>query len=250
MWLLRRGDLVRVTAGTANLRFGAFTTRFIDVIVSGALLLVSLPIVGAVAALIKLDSRGSVFFRCRRVGFRGTELKMLKFRKMHEGAAGAAVTLSTDDRFTAVGRLLARTKIDELPQLWNVLKGEMTLVGPRPEDPEFVALRQADYETILTVKPGITGLCQLAFAKEGEVLDEQDSVRDYVERLLPQKTALDLLYVGRRSLSMDLKILAWTAVAVFLRRDIAVHRADGSLGLRRRRQESTVGVGAGMSLET
>lgn len=241
---------MRVAARIANLRFGAFASRFIDVLVSGALLLVSLPIVVAVAALIKLDSRGSVFFRCRRVGFRGTELQMLKFRKMHEGAAGAAVTLSTDDRFTAVGRLLARTKIDELPQLWNVLKGEMTLVGPRPEDPEFVGLRKADYETILKVKPGITGLCQLAFAKEGEVLDEQDSVRDYVERLLPQKTALDILYVGRRSLPMDLKILAWTAVAVFLRRNIAVHRADGSLGLRRRRQESTVGVAAGMSLKT
>ena len=150
------------------------------------------------------------------------------------GRPVAAVTLSADDRFTAVGRLLARMKIDELPQLWNVLKGEMTLVGPRPEDPEFVALRHADYETILTVKPGITGLCQLAFAKEGEVLDEQDAVRDYVGRLLPQKTALDLLYVDRRSLPMDLKILGWTAIAVFLRRDVAVHRADGSLGVRRR----------------
>jgi lipopolysaccharide/colanic/teichoic acid biosynthesis glycosyltransferase len=128
-----------------------------------------------------------------------------------------------------------------------VLKGEMTLVGPRPEDPEFVALRHADYETILTVKPGITGLCQLAFAKEGAVLDEQNAVRDYVGRLLPQKTALDLLYVGRRSLPMDLRILVWTAVAVFLRRDIAVHRVDGSLGVRRRPQESAVPVAAGMS---
>jgi lipopolysaccharide/colanic/teichoic acid biosynthesis glycosyltransferase len=246
----RRGDLVRVASGTANIGFAAFVSRLIDIVVSVSLLLVSLPIVVGAAAAIKLDSRGSVFFRCRRVGFRGGELQMLKFRKMHEGATGAAVTLSADDRFTAVGRVLARMKVDELPQLWNVLKGEMTLVGPRPEDPEFVGIRQADYDTILTVKPGITGLCQLAFAKEGEVLDEQDAVRDYVERLLPQKTALDLLYVRRSSLSMDLKILAWTAVAVFLRRDIAVHRADGSLGVRRRPQESTVAVAAEMSIET
>lgn len=241
---------MRVVSRTANPGFVAFVSRLIDIVVSVSLLLVSLPIVLGAAAAIKLDSRGSVFFRCRRVGFRGTELQMLKFRKMHEGAMGAAVTVSADGRFTAVGRVLARMKLDELPQLWNVLKGEMTLVGPRPEDPEFVALRQADYETILTVKPGITGLCQLAFAKEGEVLDEGDAVRDYVERLLPQKAALDLLYVGHRSLSMDLKILAWTAVAVLLRRDVAVHRADGSLGVRRRPQEATVAVTAGMSMET
>jgi lipopolysaccharide/colanic/teichoic acid biosynthesis glycosyltransferase len=241
---------VRGVLGTANNGFGAFATRLIDICVSAALLLVFLPIVVGVAVAIKLDSRGSVFFRCRRVGFRGTELQMLKFRKMHEGATGAAVTLSTDSRFTVVGRVLARTKIDEIPQLWNVLKGEMTLVGPRPEDPEFVALRRADYETILTVKPGITGLCQLAFAKEGDVIDERDSVRDYVERLLPQKAALDLLYVRRRSLLMDLNILAWTAIAVLLRRDIAVHRAKGSLGVRRRPREMTVAVPTGMSLET
>jgi lipopolysaccharide/colanic/teichoic acid biosynthesis glycosyltransferase len=120
------------------------------------------------------------------------------------------------------------------PQLWNVLKGEMTLVGPRPERPDFVDLRAEEYTRILGVKPGMTGLCQLAFAREGEALDHEDCVRDYVERLLPQKTALDLLYVGRRSLPMDLGILAWTAVAVLLRRDVAVDRATGRLGLRRR----------------
>jgi lipopolysaccharide/colanic/teichoic acid biosynthesis glycosyltransferase len=159
---------------------------------------------------------------------------MLKFRKMRNGASGVAVTLSGDERFTRVGRVLAKAKIDELPQLWNVLKGEMTLVGPRPEHPDFVALRAGDYTTILGVKPGITGLCQLAFAKEGEALDHEDCVRDYVERLLPQKTALDLLYVDRRSVLMDLSILAWTAVAVLLRRDVAVDRSTARLGLRRR----------------
>ena len=91
----------------------------------------------------------------------------------------------------------------------------------------FVGLRRDDYDTILTVRPGITGLCQLAFAKESEILDCEDSVRDYVERLLPQKAALDVLYVRHRSLLMDLKILAWTVVAVIVRRDVAVDRGSG-----------------------
>ena len=225
---------------SAQLALSAVVKRLIDVVVSGALLVVALPVIAVVAAAVRLDTGGPVFFRCRRVGFQGTELQMLKFRKMRNGASGAALTVSGDERFTRVGRVLAKAKVDELPQLWNVLKGEMTLVGPRPEDPGFVALRPADYATILKVKPGITGLCQLAFAKEGDVLDQQDCVRDYVERLLPQKTELDLLYVGRHSLLMDLSILGWTGVAVLLRRDVAVGRSTGRLGLRRRppREES------------
>ena len=225
--------------------------RLIDIAVAGVLLLVFLPVLLVVAAAIRIDSRGPIFFRCRRVGFRGAELQMLKFRKMRDGASGVPVTLSGDERFTSVGRVLARTKLDELPQLWNVLRGEMTLVGPRPEDPQFVALRSEDYTRILTVKPGVTGLCQLAFAKEGDVLDQEDRVRDYVERLLPQKAALDLLYVDRRSLLLDLRILAWTSVAVFARRDVAVNRSTGTLGLRRRpRREEPVAVpAAGIGLE-
>jgi lipopolysaccharide/colanic/teichoic acid biosynthesis glycosyltransferase len=112
--------------------------RLVDIAVSGLVLLIALPVLLVVAAVIKLDSNGPVFFRCRRVGFHGGELLMLKFRTMRQGAVGAAVTLSGDDRFTRVGHLLAKTKFDELPQLWHVLRGEMTLVGPRPEDPGFV----------------------------------------------------------------------------------------------------------------
>ncbi|MGH3041408.1 MAG: sugar transferase [Gaiellaceae bacterium] len=211
---------------------GLAVKRALDVVVSAALLLVTAPVVLVVALVIKIDSRGPVFIRCRRVGRRGREFGMLKFRKMRRDAAGIALTSPTDDRFTRVGHFLAASKLDELPQLWNVLKGDMSLVGPRPEDPGFVQLERQLYETILSVRPGITGLTQLAFARESEILDPHDRVGDYLKRLLPQKARLDCLYVARRSARLDLKILAWTAIAVLMRRDVAVHRETAGLGLR------------------
>lgn len=210
--------------------------RMLDVAAAGLLLLVLAPLLALVALLIKLDSPGPVFYRCRRVGYRGAELAMLKFRKMRPGADGLPLTLSEDERFTRIGRLLARTKLDEVPQLWNVLRGEMSLVGPRPEDRSFVELHRDAYEEILQVRPGVTGLCQLAFAEESSILDPADRVRDYTERLLPQKTRLDRLYASRRSVGMDLRILAWTVLAVALKQAVAVHRESGRLTVRRREE--------------
>jgi lipopolysaccharide/colanic/teichoic acid biosynthesis glycosyltransferase len=215
-------------------RIDGAAKRLLDVGIASSLLVLGMPLVLIVAAAIKLDSRGPIFFRCRRVGFRGKELRMLKFRKMRDGATGVALTGGEDARFTRVGRFLAKSKLDEIPQLWNVLKGEMSLVGPRPEDPGFVELRRGDYSTILTVKPGITGLCQLAFARESDMLDPDDILRDYVERLLPQKIALDQLYAARRSISLDLRIIAWTALVVLFRREVAVNRSTAELTLIRR----------------
>jgi len=209
--------------------------RVLDVAVAATLLVLTAPLFLAVAVFIKIDSRGPVFYRCRRVGFQGREIAMLKFRKMKDRATGAALTVADDDRLTSVGRVLARTKLDELPQLWNVLKGEMSLVGPRPEDPEFVARYPKEYTRILHVRPGVTGLCQLAFAKESTILDAADRVGDYVSRLLPQKVALDTLYATRRSLAMDVRILVWTAVAVIGRCDVAVNREAGRMSIRRPR---------------
>ena len=149
------------------------------------------------------------------------------------GAAGASLTARDDDRFTRMGGFLARTKLDELPQLWNVITGQMSLVGPRPEDPGFVESRP-EFETILALKPGITGLSQLAFANESEILAQDDPITDYVDRILPQKIALDCLYAHRRSGAMDVRVLFWTVVAVVFRKDVAVHRDTGHQGLRRR----------------
>jgi lipopolysaccharide/colanic/teichoic acid biosynthesis glycosyltransferase len=208
--------------------------RSFDAALAGALLVLALPILLAVAVAIKLEDRGPVFFRCARVGEGGRELLMLKFRKMRHDADGPPLTASDDDRFTRVGRFLAASKLDELPQLWNVLRGGMSLVGPRPEDPSFVAMYPDEFEEILAARPGMTGLCQLAFAKEGRILDPRDRVRDYSERLLPQKVALDLVYARRRTFPSDAKILTWTLVAVLLRKDVAVHRQTGTLTLRKR----------------
>jgi lipopolysaccharide/colanic/teichoic acid biosynthesis glycosyltransferase len=208
--------------------------RSLDVAVSGFLLVVMLPPLAAIAVAIKVDSPGPVFFRCRRVGRSGRVFSMLKFRKMVDRAVGIPLTAADDDRFTTIGRWLSCSKLDELPQLWNVLRGEMSLVGPRPEDAVFVRLWRDDHPEILSVRPGITGLSQLAFARESELLDPDDRVNDYVGRLLPSKLALDSLYARSHTLTMDLRILSWTIVAVVLQGDVAVHRETGRLGVRRR----------------
>ena len=231
---LRRHEATDNTGGVGA-GLSRWAKRLLDVFAASALLLVLLPLILIVAVAIKLDSRGPAFYRCRRIGFRGREFGMLKFRKMTDDAAGGALTAPDDDRFTRLGRLLAKTKLDEIPQLWNVLKGEMSLVGPRPEDPGFVELRPGEYADILEVKPGITGLSQLAFARESEILDPNDRHGHYVNKLLPAKARIDRLYASRRSLWMDLRILFWTAATVLLRLNVAVHRETGRLTRRRPR---------------
>jgi lipopolysaccharide/colanic/teichoic acid biosynthesis glycosyltransferase len=213
--------------------------RLVDFVLAAFLLVLLAPVMALVAAAIKLDSPGPIFYRCRRVGFFGDELEMLKFRKMSDGAEGPRLTSADDPRLTRVGRLLTATKLDELPQLWHVLAGEMSLIGPRPEDPHFVAVHVAEYAEIVTVKPGITGLSQLAFVREAEILAADDTVDGYVGRLLPAKVQLDLLYARNRTLPMDLWILVWTAIALVLRWAVAVNRDSGRLSRRRRRRRAT-----------
>jgi lipopolysaccharide/colanic/teichoic acid biosynthesis glycosyltransferase len=204
------------------------------------LLVVLLPVFIGVALAIAVDTRGTIFYRCRRVGYRGRPLSMLKFRKMRRDAAGPPLTVAHDPRLTRVGAFLARTKLDELPQLWHVVKGEMSLVGPRPEDERFVMLQAEAYAEILRVRPGITGLSQLAFAEESRILAAGDPASDYLIRVLPQKLGLDRLYAAERSFAMDARILWWTVAAVVLRRRVAVDRRSGRLSTRRRREPAAV----------
>jgi lipopolysaccharide/colanic/teichoic acid biosynthesis glycosyltransferase len=212
----------------------ALSKRTFDVLVSATLLLLLLPLIGLLVLLILVDSPGKVFFRSQRVGYGGRALQMLKFRKMHPAASGPALTVHDDARFTRVGFWLARSKLDELPQLWHVLRGEMSIVGPRPEARRFVERNASEYRHIIQMRPGIVGFAQIAFASESRVLDARDPVGHYVEDILPQKIHLDKLYAERWSFWLDLKISFWAAVAVLLRRSVAVHRTDGRMSLRRR----------------
>jgi lipopolysaccharide/colanic/teichoic acid biosynthesis glycosyltransferase len=169
-------------------------------------------LVGAVTALfIYVDSPGSVFYRSTRVGRGGRPFQMLKFRKMRRSAQGGPLTIGEDERFTPIGGFLAMTKLDELPQLWNVLKGDMRLVGPRPEVPEFVARYRAEYEEILSVLPGITGPAAVEYASESHLLSlQQDPIKFYEESIMPRKIEIDQSYIRTRTLRGDIAILART----------------------------------------
>lgn len=239
------GTLASPRSVTTKTGWDELAKRVLDVTAALVLLLVFAPLFVLCALAIKLESRGPVFYPCRRVGRYHAEFAMLKFRKMRDGAGGPRLTGGHDERFTRVGRILAKSKLDELPQLLNVVRGEMSIVGPRPEDELFVGVAPADFTPILSVRPGITGLSQLAFACESEILDRATDPHEiYVNRLLPQKIALDRLYAEERTLGMDLRILFWTAVAVVMRGQVAVYRESGRLGRRRR-----PGPGAMGSLE-
>jgi len=226
-----REDERRTGAATAR----AVVKRSVDLALAVVLLVAVAPLFAALAFAVKLDSSGPVFYRARRVGFRGRPMHMLKFRKMRHDAVGLALTAHGDLRFTRIGSFLARTKLDELPQLWNVVRGDMSLIGPRPEDPEFVLMHAEDYVDILRIRPGITGLSQVAFREESRILDAADPLTHYLERILPQKMRLDRIYATGYRLRLDLHILIWTFITVFASRPVAVHRETGRMNLRRRR---------------
>ena len=193
---------------------------------------------GAVIALaVLLDSPGPIFYRSVRVGHGGRHFAMLKFRKMRAEARGPMVTAFADQRLTPIGRFLQATRLDELPQFWHVLRGQMSIVGPRPELPEFVALHADEYEEILSVVPGLTGLVQVQFIEESRLLAH---VATY-EEILPEKVALDLTYVRRRSLLMDAAILARTLVLPFT---VFWHRGLAWLRVRPRPHVLAYGAGA------
>jgi lipopolysaccharide/colanic/teichoic acid biosynthesis glycosyltransferase len=197
-------------------RFPAWK-RTLDLVVGVPVLVVATPVIGVAAIAMRLSGDvGPVFYRAGRIGEGGRPFTALKLRTMRVGDAGsgAAVTAAGDQRITGLGRVLRRTKFDELPQLWNVIKGEMSLVGPRPEDPRFVDWTSPVHRTVFSARPGITGPAQIAFRDEESMLAADDVERAYVERILPLKLELDATYLQNRSLSGDLAILARTVRAV------------------------------------
>ena len=191
--------------------------RALDVAVSGTLLLATAPVLGVLALAVRATSPGPALFRQARVGRDGRPFQLLKFRTMvaDAPARGGALTTPGDARVTRLGAVLRRWKLDELPQLANVLRGDMSLVGPRPEVPRYVAGYTPRQRRVLRVRPGITDPASLAYVDEAAVLARfDDCERAYVEVVLPAKLALSLDYLDRRTLRSDLGILARTLVRV------------------------------------
>lgn len=193
-------------------------TRARDVLGAGVGLLLLAPVFLMIALAIRLDSPGPVFFRQTRVGLHGRLFRIHKFRTMRVGAAGPSVSTAADPRITRVGMLLRRTKLDELPQLIDVLRGAMSLVGPRPEVPNYVSLWPEDLRPIiLSVRPGITDPATVHLRSEGDLLAQSpDPERTYVEELLPLKAQAYVRYVRTRSFVGDMRTIVATFVAIVL----------------------------------
>jgi lipopolysaccharide/colanic/teichoic acid biosynthesis glycosyltransferase len=189
--------------------------RIYDVVLSGLGLVLLAPVLLVIALLVKGADGGPVFYRQQRVGLGGRLFWIWKFRTMVVGAErmGIAVTRDGDPRITRIGRILRKTKLDELPQLWNVLVGDMSLVGPRPEVPKYVARYTEAQREILGMRPGITDLASLRFRNEEEMLrSATDTEAYYLEHCLPQKIELNLQYALQANLWTDTLIILRTVM--------------------------------------
>jgi len=190
--------------------------RCIDLVVAIALLVFLSPVFAVAAIAVKCSGSGPIFFRQVRVGRGGKPFEILKFRTMRTTRSpGPLITGAGDPRVTRVGRVLRRWKVDELPQLVNVLRGEMSFVGPRPEVPRYVNMFAEQYRELLAVRPGITDIASMAFRDEETLLGRSSNPEDlYVREILPRKLALSHAYVRRRSFGLDLRLIARTVAAI------------------------------------
>lgn len=192
--------------------------RSVDILISVVGLILLSPLFAIVAALIKAEDKGCVFFRQERIGKHFRPFTIYKFRTMVEGAPrlGPGLTVAGDRRITTVGRFLRRTKIDELPQLINVLRGEMSLVGPRPEIPRYVDLFREDFEQILRVRPGITDAASIKYRDEASLLARtSDPEVEYLQNILPEKIALAKEYLTKASFGYDARLVLSTVFRLF-----------------------------------
>jgi lipopolysaccharide/colanic/teichoic acid biosynthesis glycosyltransferase len=191
--------------------------RVFDISVSLLALVLLIPVLAAIALAVKLGSPGPILYRQQRVSQNGRRFRLLKFRTMVVGADRMAPNVSAtgDPRVTSIGRLLRRWYLDELPQLLNVLRGDMSLVGPRPETPEFVALFTQEERRVLTVRPGLAGPSTLAFMDEAEVLAKApDPVTYYVTTVLHDRVRADLAYLEHCSIGYDIRLLCKQVLAI------------------------------------
>lgn len=192
--------------------------RLFDIFFSGAMIALLSPVLVGIAVYVALDSRGGVFFRQVRVGRDGRTFKLWKFRTMRPMSEGSGqLTIGANDmRITSAGKVLRKYKIDELPQLLNVLVGEMSMVGPRPEVPKYVAMYSPEQKKVLSIRPGITDHASLHYFEENELLAKsKEPEKTYIEEIMPSKLALNLAYVESHSLWGDVVIIARTAKRMF-----------------------------------
>ncbi len=223
--------------------------RAFDLCFSMVGLLVLSPLLVLLAVAVKLSSRGSVLFRQQRIGQDGRPFYILKFRSMVTGAQenGLSVTRDGDPRITAMGRFLRKTKCDELPQLWNVLIGDMSFVGPRPEVPHYVRRYTTEQQRVLALKPGITDLATLEFRTEEELLrGAADMEKFYLEYCVPRKIELSLAYAEKANVWEDIKIILRTLLLLRAGAEVAgprkceTPRAPGLRTTRPPAEESVV----------
>jgi lipopolysaccharide/colanic/teichoic acid biosynthesis glycosyltransferase len=196
----------------------AAAKRLFDICFAVIGLLVLLPVLALIALLVKWSDRGPVFFLQERVGQGGALFWIWKFRTMRAGTdkAGPGITKDGDPRITVVGRWLRKTKLDELPQLWNVLRGDMSFVGPRPEVPRYVAYYTPAQRAVLQLKPGITDRATLAFRHEEDLLAQAADVEAfYVAHCLPKKIEMNLQYGRQANLWSDIQVIVRTVLPWF-----------------------------------
>lgn len=191
--------------------------RMFDLVCATVGLLLASPLFLFISLWIKLDSRGPIFFRQRRVGLNGRHFWICKFRTMVHDAPrrGKEITVSGDPRITRAGRFLRKYKLDELPQLFNVIRGEMSLVGPRPEVPRYVELYDQQQKQVLSMLPGVTDEASIRYRNENELLGgREDAEKIYIEVVMPDKLRLNLAYMEEASMKKDIAILFRTLLAI------------------------------------
>lgn len=204
-----------------GIRLSPAVQRFFDTVCSAAGLLFIAPVLAGIALVIMLDDGLPVFFTQTRVGRKGKPFRIWKFRTMRCGSHGSVITAAGDDRITRAGARLRKYKLDELPQLFNVFKGDMSLVGPRPEVPEHVRVEAAEWQTVLHVRPGITDLATLVYRDEELILGASgDPDTLYRESVLPAKLLLNIAYLVSRSFLLDLKLIFLTIRSSFFAESI------------------------------
>lgn len=198
-------------------RFSLFLKRCFDITASAlGLLFLAIPF-GVIAIIIKATSKGPVYFRQVRVGKDGKEFRIFKFRTMVVDAEkkGMQITVGADNRITGIGKFLRKTKVDELPQLINVLIGDMSFVGPRPEVPRYVAMYSDYQRNILKIKPGITELASIVYRDENDVLAKsEDPEATYVNEIMPKKIELNIQYMQKLGFWYDIKLIFMTFAAI------------------------------------